>query len=782
MVEVFEGKESISKADYAGLTLSDTNIFKGKVFLCKADFHESIFDCFADFEDAEFKGEVDISGAIFKQGASFRNAIFLNNGKDVSFKDASFQPSENGVSFEGAKFGGYYERRVGDQKIRFYRRDGDNEFGISKEGNKIDEQRIKFSPEKGISGLIPKSIFIKLGLQEHRELINSAFENFTRNPGNISFKNCLFGALSIDSFPEERIKEIVEREEKRIDNFESSDDRSRLAEFEQYNEKKALGRIDERSSANFMKTVCRHLTVDELAQDRVDTRMDVLFKNVDFYNCGAVDFSDSSFINNGNVSFDLVNFSNSGNADFSYASFANNGDVAFIEASFDYCFIVKFEYAIFINSGSVDFWYSSFLSEHTSFFSISFINRGHVAFLNNYFASRYFSFSHTCFANNDYVSFEDSSIIQINPDSLERVIWVNNGNVNLRIKEFREKMNLKFYECLFLNSGKVDFSNVRFPEKGSVMLQRCYFAPLYKTQKPYDPAIDFSGVVFHQATFEGGENGWLTELFPEKEKLSVKGIFDKSNVVLPLWIKDSTIPVFTNVFDDGVVVSWKDLTKESASNLTFRLVDFSRSIFDGMTLSYLQLNAPKWLPGKNGRSILYEEDLLDALSRNDEGYDDKKRNVESQYTQLKNNLEKSGDYKNAGDFHFGEQEVRRKGFHWFWRWGPSLTNIYRISCGYGERLASAVFYTIYLILLFGVIDFSAPYYLNLKPQFINETDLWYTAAVKTVAHLFIPFEKTNIQDISNSDFWYHPLIFVGKILIYLQTAMFLLAVRRRFKR
>lgn len=776
-----EGKESIDNADYAGLTLSDTSMFKGKVFLYKADFHESIFDCFADFEDAEFKGEVDFSGAIFKQGASFRNAIFLNNGKDVSFKDAIFQPSENGVRFEGAKFGGYYERRFGDQKIRLYKLDGDNEFGISKEGNKIDEQRIKFSPEKGISGLIPKSIFIQLGLQEHRELINSAFENFTRNPGNISFKNCLFGALSIDSFPEERIKKIVEREEKRIDNFESSDDRSRLAEFEQYNEKKALGRIDERSSANFMKTVCRHLTVDELAQDRVDTRMDVLFKNVDFYNCGAVDFSDSSFINNGNVSFDLVNFSNTGNADFSYASFANNGEVTFFKASFNYCFIVKFDYTLFVNSSRVDFWHSLFLSEHTSFFSISFINGGHVAFLNNYFASRYSSFSHTCFANNGNVSFEGSSIIQINPDSLERVIWVNNGDVDLRIKEFSEKMNLKFYECLFLNSGKVDFSNVRFPEKGSVMFQRCYFAPLYKTQKPYDPAIDFSGVVFHQATFEGGENGWLSELFPEKEKLSVKAIFDKSNVVLPLWIKDSTIPLFTNVFDDGVVVSWKDLTKESASNLTFRLVDFSRSIFDGMTLSYLQLNAPKWLQ-KDGRSILYEEDLFDALSRNDEGYDDKKRNIESQYTQLKNNLEKSGSYSHAGEFHFGEQEIRRKGFDEWWRWGFSLTNIYRASCGYGERPVRAFLVLLALILFFALSDIAIPLYTSFDPISTN-AGFWYTKLTKAFAHVLIPFDKAaNIKRISNVNFWYYPLLFIGKILIYLQTTMFVLAVRRRFKR
>ena len=45
---------------------------------------------------------------------------------------------------------------------------------------------------------------------------------------------------------------------------------------------------------------------------------------------------------------------------------------------------------------------------------------------------------------------------------------------------------------------------------------------------------------------------------------------------------------------------------------------------------------------------------------------------------------KRGDYKKAGDFHYGEMEMHRRASKW--RWFPFYWyNLYRVLSGYGER-------------------------------------------------------------------------------------------------
>jgi len=64
-----------------------------------------------------------------------------------------------------------------------------------------------------------------------------------------------------------------------------------------------------------------------------------------------------------------------------------------------------------------------------------------------------------------------------------------------------------------------------------------------------------------------------------------------------------------------------------------------------------------------GRNALKAEEIFREIKRDDPRFESARADVENQYTQLKNNLEKQGDYHHAGDFHYGEQEMRRMDCH-----------------------------------------------------------------------------------------------------------------------
>ena len=82
-----------------------------------------------------------------------------------------------------------------------------------------------------------------------------------------------------------------------------------------------------------------------------------------------------------------------------------------------------------------------------------------------------------------------------------------------------------------------------------------------------------------------------------------------------------------------------------------------RFLADSVVRSFQRTFAPDWAK-HDGRTALYEEKKLrdegGKLSMED------LRNIGDQYTQLKNNLERQGNYLHAGEFHFAEQEIRRK--------------------------------------------------------------------------------------------------------------------------
>lgn len=162
--------------------------------------------------------------------------------------------------------------------------------------------------------------------------------------------------------------------------------------------------------------------------------------------------------------------------------------------------------------------------------------------------------------------------------------------------------------------------------------------------------------------------------------------------------------------------------------------------------------------------------------------------VEKVYRQLKINYENRGSYGMGGEFHFGEMEMRRLAlgrwqednvvlwyllypFGWIRRNILSLFALYKYFSGYGERywLASC-WLVLFVFILFPLLYVK----LNLTDSFL--TALLHSLDIST-------FQKTaKLDQLSTEHLMIKLVVSSQRILVTSQLALFLLAIRRKFKR
>lgn len=194
-------------------------------------------------------------------------------------------------------------------------------------------------------------------------------------------------------------------------------------------------------------------------------------------------------------------------------------------------------------------------------------------------------------------------------------------------------------------------------------------------------------------------------------------------------------------------------------------------------------------PKKEGRNVLYDEIELFKKGKGKD-FRDKIKKVEILYRMLKQKYKEEHNEIEVSNWHYGEKEMYRKS-SLFRRYFPlSLSNLYWLSSGYGERPVRSGIVLLLLILAITVLSGLAgldPNPLNGSSYGINKIEGWADIMnFKNLRALFLntlqyaTFEKE--PDFIHKTIYGGYLKLAARILIPLQAALFALAVRNRFRR
>ncbi len=809
------------------------------------DFSNCVFEGFADFSNSKFYGpyDVDFSNAVFLKGASFENVEFgkewqrFFGGREITFIRDDSQTSTTFYIQEVTRtkekinqiniiknFRNTDELTSLIYKSSFNKIDSTNILKtfetFQKNPKKIlfshcrcgdmdvlniskDQQEIFFKKEKEELKNLPKKKFNKAkeslekleNLYKEQKLLDLNSKERTRiqkilcrhlereeilnranGKGNVIFENSyFFNQLEVNfgealffnehfSFSHAIFHNQGQIFFNSIQFLNKGEIKFDLAEFHNF------------GNVNFTSSEFKNDNVVSFKSSKFYNLEDVGFSGAKFHNRGIVWFSAIEFHNLHYVHFIGTEFHNQDIVNFNHSRFINKTDVSFNSAIFHNLNFVSFHFAVFQNPSDVIFRSAKFSNQsYVSFNSVSFQNRDTVDFESTEFHNQGdVSFKYAQFHNQQDVSFKSAFFKSTGPVQFHQVIWLNSKNLNFDKSSFNELIDLKFLESFFLSKGSISFQGARFPKEGSCQFQRCFFAG--------NEIVDFLSCYFRHTTFEGGRPEWLLSEFKNFDD-KTKERFRQLNIV-----NEKNQPLFKNVFDDNIEVLWKDLTTESAKNLTFRLTNFSGSKFDGMTLSHIELNAPKWKIFQ-GRKILFKEKTLrNCLGEISQFANiEDLRDLEDQYTQLKNNLEKQGNYLNAGEFHYGEQEIRMEILKRKIAWRnkfflKSFSTLYKELSGFGERPLRSIiiFLCVWLLSALLLDSFKVGFDLNGLKSFYSFSKPDY---FKTLIKLITPFSwKKELEGIYPFS-WSKAFLIGSQIfLLGVQLPLMVMAIRRRFKR
>jgi hypothetical protein len=217
---------------------------------------------------------------------------------------------------------------------------------------------------------------------------------------------------------------------------------------------------------------------------------------------------------------------------------------------------------------------------------------------------------------------------------------------------------------------------------------------------------------------------------------------------------------------EDATVNFQRVRLLKPQQVLFHHLDLSRWSFLDTDLRRIDFDDVPW--GTIRRLLSRRTALFDELNVSNQK--DELAKVERLYRHLKQNYESQRNYGRAGDFYYGEMEMKRRqlnplGQIPFW--------IYRILSGYGESYPRALFWLIVMWLLFAVL-FTVVGYTD---EWGNHADLWrsliYSAQSMTLFHEpKITFDNTLGQAVE----------LVASVLGVIQIALFGLALQRRFKR
>jgi uncharacterized protein YjbI with pentapeptide repeats len=337
-------------------------------------------------------------------------------------------------------------------------------------------------------------------------------------------------------------------------------------------------------------------------------------------------------------------------------------------------------------------------------------------------------------------------------------------------------------------SGTANFLRATFSVKADFRLAT-FNGKAYFRMATFSGAVDFHGVTFSgaadfvRATFSGAADfsvAWF------KEAALLESLAKSRD--------DERDPT-----DRRVRLNFQYVTLDKPDKIHFRDVDMAEVAFretDVRKVEFSNVQWPQWLREER------EAEQGEARLQTTKERKDRLAAVEKLCHQLRQNYEDQRNYPDAGRFYYGEMEMRRKGNFWR-RYLPSLTTLYWLSSGYGQRPWRAFVWTVALLSSFsllymvtglkieGAANPSFPATVNwpeLSATWTSFRELWMSlrswgrnfgyAALHTLQVLTF----SRIRTFTPLDWHGELLIVLQTVILPLQVALLALAVRRRFQR
>src|SRR5882724_2028525 len=141
----------------------------------------------------------------------------------------------------------------------------------------------------------------------------------------------------------------------------------------------------------------------------------------------------------------------------------------------------------------------------------------------------------------------------------------------------------------------------------------------------------------------------------------------------------------------GAEVDFRQVVINSTDAVAFEQADMTKCQFQGTDLRKVRLVGIEW-PRKGRRTVVYD-DIARVVPA--DGNTRPWSQIERLYRELKQNYEDRRDYERAGDFHYGEKEMRRQNPDTAWGLRLVLT-LYWLFSGSGERFGPSLLWAGFL--------------------------------------------------------------------------------------
>ena len=325
------------------------------------------------------------------------------------------------------------------------------------------------------------------------------------------------------------------------------------------------------------------------------------------------------------------------------------------------------------------------------------------------------------------------------------------------------KRSVSFYEAQF-HGEQTSFSGAQFHG------QRTSFEHSQRTS--FDVA-QFHGekTSFFQTQFQGEETVFTGAQFRSRETSFEQTSFKDGGSVHFTWSSFGGRAIFagygkanqTVAIFSGTEVDFTNAVISPLDALSFRDADFRKCRLLQTDLRKVEMTVVTW-PRIGKRLGVYDE--YEPLKQ----YEVRPwAHIEKLYRELKQNYEDRRDYERAGDFHYGEKEMRRRnpdttGAMWL------FLNLYWLASGYGEKFLRP------LLCAGGLFVFSTLGYL-LCADLESTSISWGEAAVHSFQVMTFLRPQAILSGLAAK-----ALYTIQSLLGPLFLGLFALAVRQRLKR